>query len=49
MAPGAAKHSGSWWPHWLDWIKTRSGEMTPAPAALGNADNRRLGRRLAAT
>ena len=25
------KHSGSWWPHWLDWIKARSGEMTPAP------------------
>jgi polyhydroxyalkanoate synthase len=20
----AAKHSGSWWPHWLDWIKARS-------------------------
>jgi polyhydroxyalkanoate synthase len=35
----AAKHSGSWWPHWLDWIKARSGEMTGAPAALGNADN----------
>jgi polyhydroxyalkanoate synthase len=32
----AAKHSGSWWPHWLDWIKARSGEMTPAPGALGS-------------
>ena len=30
------KHSGSWWPHWLQWIKTRSGDMTPAPAALGS-------------
>jgi polyhydroxyalkanoate synthase subunit PhaC len=30
------KHSGSWWPHWLRWIKTRSGDMTPAPAALGS-------------
>jgi poly[(R)-3-hydroxyalkanoate] polymerase subunit PhaC len=35
----AAKHSGSWWPHWLDWIKARSGAMTPAPAALGNKQN----------
>src|SRR5215468_324889 len=36
----AAKHSGSWWPHWLDWIKARSGEMTPpAPAALGSEHN----------
>ena len=35
----AAKHSGSWWPHWLEWIKARSGEMTPAPAALGSERN----------
>jgi polyhydroxyalkanoate synthase subunit PhaC len=35
----AAKHSGSWWPHWLDWIKARSGDMTPAPAALGSEQN----------
>jgi polyhydroxyalkanoate synthase len=33
----ATKQSGSWWPHWLDWIKARSGGMTQAPAALGNA------------
>src|ERR1051326_3552380 len=33
----AEKHAGSWWPHWLDWIKARSGE-TLAPAALGSAD-----------
>jgi polyhydroxyalkanoate synthase subunit PhaC len=32
----AAKHSGSWWPHWLDWIKARSGAMTPTPAGLGS-------------
>ena len=35
----ASKHSGSWWPHWLEWIKARSGEMTPAPAALGSKNN----------
>src|SRR5262249_18269247 len=35
----AAKHGGSWWPHWLDWIKARSGEMAPAPAALGSPQN----------
>jgi polyhydroxyalkanoate synthase len=34
---GADKQSGSWWPHWLDWIKARSGEVVPAPAALGTA------------
>ena len=32
----APKQSGSWWPHWLDWIKARSGERTPAPATLGH-------------
>jgi polyhydroxyalkanoate synthase subunit PhaC len=35
----AAKHSGSWWPHWLDWIKARSGDMTPTPAVLGSELN----------
>jgi polyhydroxyalkanoate synthase len=39
----AAKHSGSWWPHWLAWIKARSGEMTPAPAALGSEQSPPLG------
>jgi polyhydroxyalkanoate synthase subunit PhaC len=35
----ATKHAGSWWPHWLAWIKTRSGEMTSAPLSLGNPEN----------
>ena len=35
----AAKQCGSWWPHWLDWIKARSAEMTSAPAALGSEQN----------
>ncbi|MFL6821831.1 MAG: alpha/beta fold hydrolase [Xanthobacteraceae bacterium] len=34
-----AKHSGSWWPHWLEWIKARSADMAPAPVALGNEQN----------
>jgi len=32
----AQKHDGSWWPHWLDWIQARSGELMPAPCVLGN-------------
>jgi polyhydroxyalkanoate synthase subunit PhaC len=35
----ATKHTGSWWPHWLAWIKARSGEMTSAPRSLGNPIN----------
>ncbi len=39
----AAKHPGSWWPHWLEWIKARSGELAEAPATLGSADHPPLG------
>jgi polyhydroxyalkanoate synthase len=39
----ATKQTGSWWPHWLDWIKARSGELTSTPAALGSAHNPPLG------
>src|SRR5262249_40424421 len=35
----AEKHSAGWWPPWLDWIKARSGAMTPVPAALGSGLN----------
>ncbi|HEV2430280.1 MAG TPA: alpha/beta fold hydrolase, partial [Burkholderiales bacterium] len=31
----AVKHQGTWWPHWLEWIKARSGELRAAPMALG--------------
>ncbi|HKR90148.1 MAG TPA: alpha/beta fold hydrolase, partial [Phenylobacterium sp.] len=32
---GAELHPGSWWPHWMEWLKARSGPMGPArdPAA----------------
>ncbi len=39
----STKHAGSWWPHWLAWIKARSGEITSAPAALGSNSNPPLG------
>jgi polyhydroxyalkanoate synthase subunit PhaC len=39
----AAKHTGSWWPHWLEWIKARSGEMRSAPVAPGSRENPPLG------
>jgi polyhydroxyalkanoate synthase len=35
----AAKQAGSWWPHWLDWIKPRSGALLSAPAELGSKEN----------
>jgi polyhydroxyalkanoate synthase subunit PhaC len=33
---GAEKKSGSWWPHWRDWLHERSGAEVPAPATLGS-------------
>jgi len=39
----SAKHAGSWWPHWLEWIGARAGEKKPAPTALGGADYPILG------
>ena len=35
----ASKHSCSWWPHWREWIKARSGEIKSAPAPLGSKHN----------
>jgi polyhydroxyalkanoate synthase len=35
-AAGATEHSDSWWLHWADWLKARSGEEKPAPKRLGN-------------
>jgi polyhydroxyalkanoate synthase len=39
----AEKHPGSWWPHWLEWIKARCGAMVPTPAALGSDKHPPLG------
>jgi polyhydroxyalkanoate synthase len=36
FAVTAEKKSGSWWPHWRDWLFERSGAEVPAPATLGN-------------
>lgn len=33
----AQSAQGSWWEHWRDWLKARSGELVAAPEALGNA------------
>jgi polyhydroxyalkanoate synthase len=27
---GATETPGSWWPHWMTWLKARSGKMAPA-------------------
>jgi len=33
---GASQHDGSWWVHWYDWVKARSGETKPTPQQLGS-------------
>jgi polyhydroxyalkanoate synthase len=35
----AVKHAGSWWPHWREWIKARSGQTKSAPGELGSKAN----------
>jgi poly(3-hydroxyalkanoate) synthetase len=35
----ATEQEGSWWVHWLDWLKRRSSGPTAAPTALGNDDH----------
>lgn len=27
---GATEHAGSWWPHWLEWLREQDGTMVPA-------------------
>ncbi len=33
---GSAKQAGSWWRHWADWLREKSGKTRRAPAVLGN-------------
>jgi len=33
----ASSQPGSWWPHWVTWLKQHSGESVQAPTALGSA------------
>jgi poly(3-hydroxyalkanoate) synthetase len=35
----ATEQEGSWWVHWLDWLKRRSSGPTAAPTNLGDADH----------
>jgi polyhydroxyalkanoate synthase len=36
---GAEKHEGSWWPHFAEWLRARSGEQRAAPRRLGSSDH----------
>ena len=37
------RQSGSWWPHWRQWIQGCSGDLVAAPATLGSARYKPLG------
>jgi polyhydroxyalkanoate synthase len=37
---GATEHTGSWWEHWRDWLRERSGALKPAPKAVGSKQHR---------
>lgn len=36
--PGVEEVAGSWWPHWLEWLQTRSGKQKKAPKGVGNSE-----------
>lgn len=38
MSKGS-RHSGTWWPHWIEWLVERSGADKPAPQQLGNDEH----------
>ncbi|CAG9166178.1 Poly(3-hydroxyalkanoate) polymerase subunit PhaC [Cupriavidus laharis] len=40
---GATASQASWWEHWGEWLKTRSGAMHAAPSALGSERHAPLG------
>ena len=33
---GATEHKGSWWPHWIEWLRRFSGEERAAPKKPGS-------------
>ncbi len=33
---GATEHKGSWWPHWIEWLKRFAGEEREADGRLGS-------------
>jgi len=33
---GAAEHKGSWWRHWIEWLKARGGKQVAARGRAGN-------------
>jgi polyhydroxyalkanoate synthase len=36
----AVTRRGSWWPDYIEWLSTRSGELAPAPRALGSGTHK---------
>ncbi|SIT44370.1 Poly-beta-hydroxybutyrate polymerase [Paraburkholderia piptadeniae] len=36
----AAKQPGSWWNHWIEWVKRHAGEQVKARTTLGNATHK---------
>jgi polyhydroxyalkanoate synthase len=33
---GATEHKGSWWPHWIEWLRRHAGAERPAPKKFGS-------------
>ena len=33
---GATEHKGSWWPHWVEWLRRHAGELRKAPKQPGS-------------
>jgi polyhydroxyalkanoate synthase len=34
----ATQHSGSWWPHWVEWLGQRSGGQVKVPQQAGSEE-----------
>lgn len=37
---GAGEHRGSWWPHWMEWLRKRSGDPVAARTKPGSREYR---------